>query len=78
MCEGLYRQNQAVRRMFGPSARITGSAGSCRKPGVLEIRVDGRTIGSGSSFVQALHDASGTMGASARATARTDRNPPGR
>jgi hypothetical protein len=54
MNEALYRHQQAVRRLFGPSARLTGSAGSGRGPGVLEIKVDGRTIGSGSSFGQAL------------------------
>jgi len=56
MHEAIYRQEQAVRRVFGPAAALFGSLGSRRGPGVVEIRVEGRTLGSGASFEQALQD----------------------
>lgn len=58
MDEALYRQRQAVARLFDGAATISGSIGSARGPGVLEIRVDGRTIGTGPNFSAALADAS--------------------
>lgn len=57
MDEALYRQRQAVARLFDGAATISGSIGSARGPGVLEIRVDGETVGSGSTFGQALQSA---------------------
>jgi len=56
MSEGLYRQNQTVARLFGPGTRIAGTAGSARGPGHIEIRIDGRTIGTGPTFASALQD----------------------
>jgi len=56
MDEARYRQDQAAKRVFGPSARISGTIGSARGPGVLEIRIDDRTIGRGQSFSAALAD----------------------
>ena len=57
MDEALYRQNQATKRLFGPSATLAGSIGTPSRPGVVEIKCDGRTLGSGLSFEQALQDA---------------------
>ncbi len=54
MDEALYRQNQAVARLFDGAATITGSIGSRRGPGELRIVVDGRTLGTGRTFEQAL------------------------
>jgi hypothetical protein len=54
MCEGLYRTQQAALRLFGPSARLTGTAGSAKGPGEVRIVVDGRTLGRGQTFRQAL------------------------
>ena len=50
MDEATYRQNQAVRRLFGPSARIGGTIGSGRGSGVVEIKANGRTLARGRSF----------------------------
>jgi len=50
--------DRMVKLTFGPSARLDGSIGSARRPGRLEIRVDGETIGSGGSFATALQAAS--------------------
>ena len=56
MDEALYRQNQATKRLFGPSATLAGSIGSGRGAGHIEIKCDGRTLGSGPSFERALQD----------------------
>lgn len=56
MDEALYRQNQATKRLFGPSATLAGSIGSGRAPGHIEIKCGGKTLGSGRSFEQALQD----------------------
>jgi len=45
-----------VRRLFGPSVRLDGSIGSQKAPGELRIVLDGRTLGEGRSFGQALQD----------------------
>ena len=58
MHEAIYRHQQAVQRCFGPSARLDGSIGSARGPGVVEIKADGRTLGTGRTFEQALQDTS--------------------
>jgi hypothetical protein len=56
MDEALYRGQQTVQRVFGPHAVLTGSIGSGRGPGVVEIKADGRTLGRGPNFEQALAD----------------------
>lgn len=56
MDEALYRQRQAVARLFGGAATISGSIGSQKAPGELRIVLDGRTLGEGRSFGQALQD----------------------
>ncbi len=56
MDEALYRLQQTVLRMFGPSARIAGTGGSGRGPGSVRIVLDGRTLGTGRTFEQALQD----------------------
>ena len=56
MDEALYRQNQATMRLFGPSAVLTGSIGTPSRPGVVEIKANGRTLGRGPSFQAALAD----------------------
>ena|GEM_PF-6668734 len=58
MDEALYRQRQAVARLFGGAATISGSIGSQKAPGELRIVLDGRTIASGESFATALQAAS--------------------
>jgi len=56
MHEATYRLNQATKRLFGPSARLTGTAGSAKGPGHVAIILDGRQLGSGASFQDALRD----------------------
>ena len=58
MDEALYRLQQTVLRMFGPSARIAGTGGSGRGPGSVRIVLDGRTLGTGRTFEQAMQDVS--------------------
>jgi hypothetical protein len=58
MSEGEYRQNQAVQRLFGPNARISGAVGTRKAPGHIEIKVDGKTVGSGKDFQAAMQAAS--------------------
>jgi len=48
--------DRMTKLVFGPSARLDGSIGSARDPGHIRIVVDGRTLGSGSTFGQALAD----------------------
>lgn len=57
MSEGLYRGQQAVRRLFGTSARIAGTAGSGRGPGCIEIWIGSALVGRGRSLQEALADA---------------------
>jgi len=73
MDEALYRQRQAVARLFDGAATITGSIGTAKAPGELRIVLDGRTIGTGESFGQALQSASTALTASHRGTARIPR-----
>ncbi len=56
MDEALYRQRQAVARLFDGAATITGSIGTAKAPGELRIVADGRTLGEGRTFGQALAD----------------------
>ena len=56
MNEAEYRQNQATKRLFGPHAVLAGSIGTTERPGRLEIRAGGRTLGSGRTFERALQD----------------------
>jgi hypothetical protein len=58
MAESEYRQNQVTKRLFGQDARLCGSIGSARGPGHIEIRANGRTLGTGRTFEQALQDTS--------------------
>jgi hypothetical protein len=46
-----------AKRLFGAGARLDGSIGTVRHPGELRILLDGRLIGSGPTFEQAIHDA---------------------
>jgi len=73
MDEGLYRQHQAVARLFGPAATISGSIGTRKAPGELRIIVAGETIGTGASFGQALQAASTALTIATRGTARSPR-----
>ena len=57
MDEARYRQEQATKRLFGPSATFAGSIGSGRGAGHIEIKCGGKTLGSGPSFERALQDA---------------------
>lgn len=56
MCEAIYRERQAVKRLFGASAVLAGSIGSARGPGHVAIVLDGRQIGTGRTFQAALQD----------------------
>jgi len=46
---------------FGPSAALSGSMGSHTSPGAVRIQVDGRVVGTGESFAEALQAAQTTM-----------------
>ncbi len=54
MDESLYRQRQAVARLFDGAATMSGSIGSARGPGDIRIVLDGRAIGTGQTFGEAL------------------------
>ncbi len=66
MVEDLAIEHRAVRQLFGDGARIDGRMGSGIAPGCIEIKVDGRRLGCGLTFRQALEYA--TRKASALAT----------
>jgi hypothetical protein len=55
--EALYRNRQAVRRLFGPAAALIATAGSRRGPGHIEIRINGKVAGIGATFERAVQDA---------------------
>ena len=52
-----------VKRVFGPAAELDGSIGSPQQPGIIKIVLDGRTIGVGGSFQEALSDAQRALAA---------------
>jgi len=52
--------DQMVKRQFGPTAEFAGAMGTPTEPGNAEIRLDGRPIGTGPTFEQALHQAQTT------------------
>ena len=51
-----------VKRIFGPSATVTGSMGSAVAAGDIRIILDGTTIGSGLTFADALQAARKSAG----------------
>ncbi len=73
MDETLYRQRQAVARLFDGAATISGSIGSARGPGHIRIMLDGQVVGSGESFATALQAASTALTLAHRGTARKPR-----
>lgn len=56
------RFDDYAKRIFGPSTTISGSIGTVCHLGRLEIRIDGRTLGTGGTFASALVDASRRIG----------------
>jgi hypothetical protein len=60
--------DEITKRQFGTSAALAGRGDDSRGPGRLEIRLDGRIIGSGPSFQAALQDVT-------RRTTNTNRRP---
>ena len=46
-----------AKRIFGPAATIGGSIGSAENPGEFQIIVEGKTIGTGPTFNQAMQAA---------------------
>ena len=64
MIDDLSQERLAIQRLFGGGATVTGSLATPRGPGAVEIRHDGRMLGSGSTFTQALQRA--TVAASGR------------
>lgn len=57
MHESIYRQQQTVKRMFGPAAELAGELGTPGRIGSVRIVLDGREIGVGTNFQAALNDA---------------------
>jgi len=53
------QQELAIQRVFGSGARLGGSIGSGRHPGVLTIAVDGKPWGSGRTLQEAIGQALG-------------------
>lgn len=46
-----------LKRIFGPEARLSGSVGTRKRPGVIRIVVGRRVLGTGPTFEAALQDA---------------------
>lgn len=59
------KHNETYDRMtkltFGPNAALTGSLASTTAAGSVCIQINGRTVGSGQTFQEALQDAQLTM-----------------
>jgi hypothetical protein len=70
MDEALYRGQQAVARLFGPHAILGGELGTPKRPGELRIVVDGRLLGRGGNFEQALADVTTRATSTPRRAAR--------
>ncbi|MCY2990927.1 MAG: hypothetical protein NTY19_24085 [Planctomycetota bacterium] len=66
MEESIYRQQQTIQRLFGPSATITGAIGTNLAPGRIEIHMADVRLGCGRTFAQAVEIA--TRKASSLAT----------
>jgi hypothetical protein len=54
MDKHLAQHQRQVLLAFGPTARIGGSLGSGRGPGVIRIDLDDQQLGSGGTFQEAL------------------------
>lgn len=52
-----------AQQVFGPGAKVTGSAGMAAAAGTVEIRIDGEPIGTGETFADALRDAAANVSA---------------
>jgi hypothetical protein len=61
-------QHNTIRRMFGHNAVLTGSIGTPSCPGRMEIHLDGRQIGVGGNFQEAMTAASKSLSATTRRT----------
>lgn len=53
--------DRMTKQAFGPGAELAGSMASTTAAGQLRIQINGRTIGTGQSFQEALQDAQATM-----------------
>ena len=58
MVEDMQAEHRQVKQLFGPDATVTGRMGSQLAPGVVEIHLDGRRLGCGRTFAQAVEIAS--------------------
>jgi len=53
--------DRITKQTFGPSALLAGSMGSHTSPGAVRIQINGRVVGSGGTFQEALQAAQTTM-----------------
>ena len=58
MVEDMQAEHRQVKQLFGPDATVTGRMGSGVAPGNVQIHIDGRRLGCGRTFQQALTIAS--------------------
>jgi len=54
MIEHLRAERTVVRQLFGGAGQFVETAGTRVKPGTVEIRVEGRPVGTGGSFREAV------------------------